>query len=309
MRKLYLSLILFTSIVGCQSGTSSLQPNQQASFIASTDCDQTLVEHDSDLSLCREGYQLGFNLSHNTADWVSYQLTPERVIGYGQDYDFIPDPDLPSSAQIAPSTYLTTGYDRGHLAPAASMDFTPSSAQQSYLMSNIVPQLPAFNRQGWAELEAWERQCTLEISHLMVITGPIYHTRDQQWLAQKIRIPSAYFKAYASPINQQTTMAFVIPHQGFSLSDVSQYQVSMAQLERLTKLRLFPQFGLNKHELGDLCGLNTNSTATHSSFSCEDKRYCSQMQNCQEAQFYLNACGVSRLDNDNDGIACETLCY
>lgn len=307
MNKPYFIVIFF--LVGCQSGTQSLQSSQQTSSLNLASCEQTLVEHKSDLSLCREGYQLGFNLSHRTADWVSYQLTPERVIGYGDDYDFIPDPDLPSSAQVVPSVYLNTGYDRSHLAPAASMDFTPISAQQSYLMSNIVPQLPEFNRQGWAELEAWERQCTLEIGHLMVITGPIYQAGDQQWLAEQVRIPSAYFKAYASPINQQTTMAFVIPHQGFSLSEIAQYQVNLTQLERLTQLGLFANLGLNKHEMGDFCNLNNQDAGTVATFSCEDKRYCSQMKNCQEAQFYLNNCGVNRLDNDNDGIACESLCY
>ncbi|MCE2570618.1 DNA/RNA non-specific endonuclease [Motilimonas eburnea] len=309
MRKPYLSTCLLLVIAGCQGGTSSLQTSQPSATIGAIGCEHALVGHQSDLSLCREGYQVGFNLTHRTADWVSYQLTPERVIGYDEGYDFIPDLDLPSSAQVDPSLYLATGYDRGHLAPAASMDFTSTSAQQSYLMSNIVPQLPEFNRQGWADLEAWERQCTLELGHLMVITGPIYQPSDQRWLAHQVRIPSAYFKAYASPINQQTTMAFVIPHQGFQLNEIDQYQVSLAQLERVTKLRLFPERGLNKHERGSLCHLNGDNTSTSTALTCEDKRYCNQMQSCQEAQFYLNTCGLSRLDNDNDGIACESLCY
>ncbi|MEZ5452905.1 MAG: excalibur calcium-binding domain-containing protein [Thiothrix sp.] len=41
---------------------------------------------------------------------------------------------------------------------------------------------------------------------------------------------------------------------------------------------------------------------------CGSKRYCTQMQSCQEARFYLNKCGLDRLDKDNDGIPCESLC-
>lgn len=44
------------------------------------------------------------------------------------------------------------------------------------------------------------------------------------------------------------------------------------------------------------------------SFSCGPKRYCREMTSCQEAQFYLRSCGLSRLDGDFDGLACETLC-
>ena len=43
-------------------------------------------------------------------------------------------------------------------------------------------------------------------------------------------------------------------------------------------------------------------------FKCGAKRYCKQMANCNEAVFYLNKCGLSRLDGDKDGIPCESLC-
>ncbi len=43
-------------------------------------------------------------------------------------------------------------------------------------------------------------------------------------------------------------------------------------------------------------------------FSCRRKTYCSQMNSCGEAHFYLRHCGVSRLDGDNDGKPCERLC-
>lgn len=42
--------------------------------------------------------------------------------------------------------------------------------------------------------------------------------------------------------------------------------------------------------------------------SCGPKRYCDQMSNCREAQFYLRSCGVGSLDSDGDGIPCESIC-
>lgn len=41
---------------------------------------------------------------------------------------------------------------------------------------------------------------------------------------------------------------------------------------------------------------------------CLGKRFCKQMSNCAEARFYLQSCGVSRLDGDGDGVPCESLC-
>ncbi len=41
---------------------------------------------------------------------------------------------------------------------------------------------------------------------------------------------------------------------------------------------------------------------------CGAKRYCGEMASCAEAWFYLNECGVRRLDGDRDGVPCEDLC-
>lgn len=43
-------------------------------------------------------------------------------------------------------------------------------------------------------------------------------------------------------------------------------------------------------------------------YTCSGKTICGQMTSCAEANFYLNNCGVSRLDGDKDGVPCETLC-
>lgn len=43
-------------------------------------------------------------------------------------------------------------------------------------------------------------------------------------------------------------------------------------------------------------------------FSCEGKTKCSEMVSCEEALFYFNHCGLTRLDGDKDGVPCESMC-
>ena len=43
-------------------------------------------------------------------------------------------------------------------------------------------------------------------------------------------------------------------------------------------------------------------------FECGTKRYCKEMSSCEEARYYLENCGLTRLDGDGDGIPCEALC-
>lgn len=51
-----------------------------------------------------------------------------------------------------------------------------------------------------------------------------------------------------------------------------------------------------------------NSSINNSKFKCEGKTVCKQMQSCDEAKFYLKTCKLYKLDRDNDGIPCESIC-
>jgi endonuclease YncB( thermonuclease family) len=53
---------------------------------------------------------------------------------------------------------------------------------------------------------------------------------------------------------------------------------------------------------------SSKKTASSSSFECAGKSKCGEMSNCAEANFYLNECGLSRLDRDHDGVPCESIC-
>lgn len=58
-----------------------------------------------------------------------------------------------STESAALSDYRGSGYDRGHLAPAADMKWAPAAMSESFLMSNMSPQDPGFNRGIWKKLE------------------------------------------------------------------------------------------------------------------------------------------------------------
>lgn len=50
------------------------------------------------------------------------------------------------------------------------------------------------------------------------------------------------------------------------------------------------------------------SRPTNSGFTCGGKTVCREMSSCAEARFYLEQCGLTRLDRDRDGIPCESIC-
>ena len=54
--------------------------------------------------------------------------------------------------------------------------------------------------------------------------------------------------------------------------------------------------------------VHTAQMAPSTNQSCGTKKTCGQMSSCSEARFYLTQCDLSRLDRDNDGIPCESIC-
>ena len=53
---------------------------------------------------------------------------------------------------------------------------------------------------------------------------------------------------------------------------------------------------------------NSDPKENNPEFDCGTKRYCKEMASCEEAMYYLENCGLSRLDGDGDGVPCEALC-
>ena len=82
--------------------------------------------------------------------------------------------------------YRRSGYDRGHLAPAADMAFSRQTMADSFFMSNMSPQKPAFNREIWKDLEALVRSFAITEQKIVVVTGPIL-PKKKQFLSGQIR--------------------------------------------------------------------------------------------------------------------------
>jgi len=73
---------------------------------------------------------------------------------------FRPDPAVPPDwYRVQATDYFTTGFDRGHMTPNADRDNENRIPinQETYLMTNMVPQAPDNNQGPWANLENYLR--------------------------------------------------------------------------------------------------------------------------------------------------------
>jgi endonuclease G len=127
----------------------------------------------------RTAYTASYNRKDRIPHWVGEHLTSESIkAGDGVSRDkshFIDDPALPAIFRAYTKDYTNSGYDRGHMAPAGDATASQSGLDETFLLTNIVPQIgPGFNRQYWAYLEMFCRKMTTNYTDVFVYTGPLF---------------------------------------------------------------------------------------------------------------------------------------
>ncbi len=199
-------------------------------------------------------FTLSYSEDHEQAEWVVYELTRERLnknwVERGSS--FRPDPNVRTES-ATPNDYRGSGYDRGHLVPAADMAFNDLAMSETFFMSNMSPQVREFNGGVWRELEECTRDWAREFGKLYVVTGPVLTRQGMGQIGfSKVTVPTGFYKVLLAP-DQHRAIAFVLPNK-ISTHPLMEYAGTIDQVEELTGIDFFPKLltGLNEELEGSL---------------------------------------------------------
>ena len=194
----------------------------------------------ADCVVDREGYSLGYSEYHEQARWVIYHMTKAEATtkAASREDNFRPDPEIPTgSATLA--DYKNSGKDRGHMAPAADMSFSPKTMDESFFMSNMSPQEPDCNRGVWKELEAQVRSFAITEGDVYVVTGPILpKTKTITIGPNEVTVPSAYYKVVWDRTPPEKMIGFIVPNAG-STKPLQSFATTVDAVEEATGLDFF----------------------------------------------------------------------
>lgn len=191
--------------------------------------------------LTKTGFALAYNEAAEQAWWVAYHLTAEELQGTLDRDNFDFDSDVTVNTGSATlKDYKGSGYDRGHLAPAADMKWSAQAMQASFLLSNISPQTHSFNAGIWERLEKRMRGWAKRDGSLYLVTGPVLKEKPSETIGlNQVWVPNSYFKvALTYKKNRWHALAFVIDQQA-SGKDLQPYFVTIDEVERQTGLDFF----------------------------------------------------------------------
>ena len=175
--------------------------------------------------LKRKGYTLSYNADYKTPQWVAWELTKKETKGKEERTDkFLPDPDV-RGAKAYTGDYTKSGYDRGHMAPAADMKWSKQAMEES----------------DWNDLEEKSRQWAKKYGAVYIACGPIYDTKRPKRIGNnKVAVPNAFYKVIL--INDKKNpqaMGFIFPNSA-GHKPLKKYVVTVDSIEKRTEIDFFP---------------------------------------------------------------------
>jgi endonuclease G len=170
---------------------------------------------------------------------VAYQLTKLELNGtVKRTNSFKADP-LIAGTNLAVD-YKGSGYDRGHLAPAADMGFSEVTMRESFYYSNMAPQVPGFNRGIWKKLEEQTRDWTSLYDSLYIVVGAVFSDSMVRIGPHRVAVPTYYYKVILdNKSGQEKAIGFLMGNASSSLP-LGSFVVSIDEIERITGIDFFP---------------------------------------------------------------------
>ncbi|MBB5226456.1 DNA/RNA non-specific endonuclease [Treponema ruminis] len=201
-----------------------------------------------------ENYTLCYRESYEQAEWSAYCLTEDELVKNAKrSDDFRADPEI-TTGSATPADYKKSGYDRGHLSPAADFAFSEKAMSETFYMSNMSPQKGSLNRGLWKDLESQVRLWAANFGRVYVVSGPVLEKPASEYKTigeNQVVVPEFYYKVIlaplyadendkASPEDAQSVlaMAYIFPNEKCEGS-LDDYQVTVDEVESRTGLDFF----------------------------------------------------------------------
>lgn len=193
-----------------------------------------------DVILVYSGFIVNYNNQRLIPNWVAYELTSAevdgqvpRASGFSMDLNY-------KGAQAMREDYSNSGWDKGHMAPAADMKWSQQSMYESFFLTNICPQNHDLNGKDWQSLEKLCRTWAKEYGKIYIVCGPVvYNNKYGSIGKQGVVVPDSFFKAILAPDGTSyKSIAFVMENNSLP-QPIKNCVVTVNELELLINYDLF----------------------------------------------------------------------
>ncbi|SHG53248.1 DNA/RNA non-specific endonuclease [Winogradskyella jejuensis] len=203
----------------------------------------------ADQILFNRFYVIGYSYYFRQAKWALEIIDPDKT-DVSRLNNFRPDYRIPERFRADLDVYEDSGYDRGHLVSSANQIEVDIQNSETFLLSNMAPQRPMFNRGIWKRLEEAVRKLDEQkkVFETYVITGPLFFFDqeiemigdDNEDIKVSLPIPHAFFKSVLVENNTGTInmWSFIIPNK-ITSEPLETFLVETSKVEKISGLLLW----------------------------------------------------------------------
>jgi endonuclease G len=184
----------------------------------------------------KKGYVMSYNGVEGRANWVGWTLSASDVGSVERTNRFIQDESFPSGFKIVDERdYAHSGFDRGHLCNSEDRTSSEYLNEETFLMSNMIPQTPELNRGAFKFLEEYCRKLAVKRGqNLLIYAGGI---GSKGRLASGVIVPAYCWKVVYTP---DKIWCILFPNERGLNKNWQTYSVPLVTLEKMTGYK-FPR--------------------------------------------------------------------
>lgn len=191
------------------------------------------------------GHTVSFNSKHNNPNWSAWELTEAKTDGPNErSGKFWADPAVSKLNRVEWYEYQGSGYDRGHMCPAADMKWSADAMHDCFYMTNMCPQDHSLNSGSWKKLEDACRRWAISEKCIYIVCGPVYKKgvkHEKIGTDHAITVPEGFFKVILSlRKGKEKAIGFYYANNDLRQS-MSKAARSVDEIEKLTNIDFFPK--------------------------------------------------------------------
>lgn len=200
-----------------------------------TDRPEEIIRHTS--------FTVSYNNRHCQPNYVAWTLTAERANGRERRADnFQPDELQRRGTRVTTYDYRGSGYDRGHMCPAADNKHSRQAMNECFVMTNICPQTHRLNAGDWEELESRCRTWARRYGRLYIVCGPVLRKGERYETigsAVRISVPRQFFKVILRYDGRKAEAIGFVYNNNDDNRPMRSYATTVDDVERLTGINFF----------------------------------------------------------------------
>jgi endonuclease G, mitochondrial len=184
-----------------------------------------------------DAYSFSYKEEYEQSEWVAYELNKSDLVTKDYDRPYFNQDKSVKTKSADWRNFKNSGYNKGHLCPAADRKSSYEMYEKTFLTSNASPQLYDFNAGLWNRLEQKVRYWASRYNGVYVITGGVLEKNLKTIGSEDVAVPNYFYKVILTK-DKKNMIGFLVPHED-SDKPLYDFVVPVDEIEKMTGIDFF----------------------------------------------------------------------